>query len=129
LYDKYHSKTHKVNSLLPEYAIDELMKETALEYRINIQASSLHEFKKLVRGNPRFAICAITQGRSKLMAEIEKSTPELDITPLIIINGIILFLVRFVFAGKDDPKSYIFVSICSVLIISACYLMQMWPQE
>jgi hypothetical protein len=114
---------------LPESAIYELMKQTALEYKIKLQTSDLAEFQKLVCGNPLLAICAVTQGRLGVEAEIENNQRYLDITPILIVAGIMFLLVRLMMVGKGNPEAYIFAGCFGTLLFSVSYVMQAVPHE
>lgn len=85
--------------------------------------------QKLVAGNPGLVICAVTQGRSGVEAEIENNQRYVDITPILIVAGIMFLLVRLMMVGKGNPEAYIFAGCFGTLLFSVSYVMQAVPHE
>ncbi len=108
---------------LSESAIYELMKQTALEYGIKLQTSELAKFQKLACGNPLWATCVVTQGRLGLEAEIEKHQRYIDITPLIILAGIMFAVIRFTTIQNSNQLFYLFIGCCSALFLAILRVM------
>ncbi len=106
---------------LPEYAIREIMEQSALERGINLKNSDLAKLQERAGGNPALAQRAIEEEYLGLEVEGADHRRYADATPLILLAGVGFVVTRFFARGTNNQALYIFSGIAAVnhLLISA----------
>lgn len=114
---------------LPEYAIREIMEQAAYERSINLSNAELSKLQGRASGNPALAQRAINE--EYLGIEVEEGDHDryFDITPLILLVGIVFVVMRFIGLGTNNQALYIFSGICAALFIGVSRLLYSLPPE
>jgi hypothetical protein len=116
-------------SPLPEYAIRELMEQTALEQGLNLKASELSKLQERAGGNPMLAKRAIEEEYLGLEVEGADHRRYFDITPLILLAGIGFVIIRFIGLGTSNQALYIFGGIAAAIFLGLSRLLYNLPRE
>lgn len=114
---------------LPEKAVREIMKAAALERMIDLSAADLSKLQSRAGGNPMLAIRAIEEEYLGLDIEGADHRRYFDITPLILVVGVIFVIMRFIGLGTGDQALYIFGGIAAAIFIGLSRLLYSLPQE
>ena len=99
---------------LPEKAIRQIMKAAAQERAIALTSADLSKLQERAGGNPMLAIRAIEEEYLGLDIEGADHRRYFDITPLILVVGVIFVIMRFIGLGTNDQALYIFGGIAAV---------------
>jgi ABC-type dipeptide/oligopeptide/nickel transport system ATPase subunit len=116
-------------SPLPEYAIRELMEQTAREQGLNLKASELSKLQERAGGNPMLAKRAIEEEYLGLEVEGADHRRYFDITPFILLAGIGFVIVRFIGLGTSNQALYIFGGIAAAIFLGLSRLLYNLPRE
>ena len=114
---------------LPEKAIRQIMINAAVERKIALRPTDLSRLQERAGGNPMFAIRAIEEEYLGLDVEGSDHRRYFDITPLILIVGVIFVVIRFVGLGTGDQTLYIFGGIAAAIFLGLSRLLSTLPQE
>ncbi|PAX51450.1 9-O-acetyl-N-acetylneuraminate esterase [Brunnivagina elsteri CCALA 953] len=114
---------------LPEYAIRELMEQAALERGISLKPSDLSKLQERAGGNPMLAIRAIDEEYLGLEVEGADHDRYFDITPLILLMGIVFVVMRFIGLGTNNQALYIFGGIAAAVFLGVGRLLYTLPRE
>ncbi|WP_414623807.1 ATP-binding protein [Calothrix sp. CCY 0018] len=114
---------------LPEYAIRELMEQAALERGINLKPSELSKLQERAGGNPMLAQRAIEEEYLGLEVEGADHDRYFDITPLIMLVGIVFVVMRFIGLGTNNQAMYIFGGIAAAIFLGLARLLYALPNE
>jgi hypothetical protein len=114
---------------LPEYAIRELMEQAALERGISLKPSDLSKLQERAGGNPMLAIRAIDEEYLGLEVEGADHDRYFDITPLILLVGIVFVVMRFIGLGTNNQALYIFGGIAAAVFLGIGRLLYTLPRE
>ena len=114
---------------LPEKAIRQIMINAAVERKIALRPTDLSRLQERAGGNPMFAIRAIEEEYLGLDVEGSDHRRYFDITPLILIVGVIFVIIRFVGLGTGDQTLYIFGGIAAAIFLGLSRLLSTLPQE
>lgn len=114
---------------LPDYAIREIMEQAALERGISLKNSDLARLQERAGGNPMLATRAIDEEYLGLEVEVADHGRYVDITPFILIAGIIFMVLRFIGRGTDDRTLYLISGIGGVVFMGFSRLLYNLPQE
>ncbi|NJL81471.1 MAG: ATP-binding protein [Richelia sp. SM2_1_7] len=114
---------------LPEYAIRELMEQAALERGINLKPSELSKLQERAGGNPMLAIRAVEEEYLGLEVEGADHDRYFDITPLILLVGIVFVVMRFIGLGTNNQAMYIFGGIAAAVFLGLARLLYALPRE
>jgi hypothetical protein len=114
---------------LPEKAIRQIMKAAAQERMIDLSAADLSKLQERAGGNPMLAIRAIEEEYLGLDIEGADHRRYFDITPLILIVGVIFVIMRFIGLGTNDQALYIFGGIAAAIFLGLSRLLYSLPQE
>jgi hypothetical protein len=114
---------------LPEKAIREIMRSAAAERMIDLSSADLAKLQERAGGNPMLAIRAIEEEYLGLDIEGADHRRYFDITPLILVVGIIFVVMRFIGLGTGDQALYIFGGIAAAIFIGLSRLLYSLPQE
>jgi hypothetical protein len=114
---------------LPEYAIRELMEQAALERGISLKRSELAKLQERAGGNPMLAQRAIDEEYLGLEVEGADHRRYFDITPLILLAGIVFVIMRFIGLGTNDQALYIFGGIAAAVFLGISRLLYNLPRE
>ena len=114
---------------LPEYAIREIMEQAALERGISLKNSDLARLQERTGGNPMLAQRAINEEYLGLEIEVADHGRYVDITPFILIAGIVFMVLRFIGRGTDDRTLYLISGIGGVVFMGFSRLLYNLPQE
>lgn len=102
---------------LPDYAIRELMEQSALERGINLTNSTLARLQERAGGNPMLAVRAIEEEYLGLDVEEGDHRRYFDITPIILLAGVGFMIMRFIGLGTGDRNLYIFSGIAAAVFL------------
>jgi hypothetical protein len=114
---------------LPEYAIREVMEQAALERGISLKPSDLSKLQERAGGNPMLAIRAIDEEYLGLEVEGADHDRYFDITPLILLMGIVFVVMRFIGLGTNNQALYIFGGIAAAVFLGVGRLLYTLPRE
>ncbi len=114
---------------LPEKAIRQIMKSAAQERAIALTSADLSKLQERAGGNPMLAIRAIEEEYLGLDIEGADHRRYFDITPLILVVGVIFVIMRFIGLGTNDQALYIFVGIAAAVFLGLSRLLYSLPQE
>jgi hypothetical protein len=114
---------------LPEKAIRQIMKSAAVERMIDLSAADLSKLQERAGGNPMLAIRAIEEEYLGLDIEGADHRRYFDITPLILVVGVIFVIMRFIGLGTNDQALYIFGGIAAAIFLGLSRLLYSLPQE
>lgn len=114
---------------LPEKAIREIMKQAARDRGIELKPSELAKLQERAGGNPTLAIRAIEEEYLGLELEGGDHRRYFDITPLILILGIVFMVMRFIGLGTSDQALYIFGGIAAAIFLGISRLLYNLPKE
>jgi AAA domain len=114
---------------LPDYAIRELMEQAALDCGINLKTSDLAKLQERVGGNPLFATRAIAEEHLGLEVEAGDHQRYFDMTPIIMLVGIVFVVMRFMALGTGNPALYVFTGSVGALFMGLSYVMRALPKE
>ena len=114
---------------LPEYAIREVMEVAALERGINLKNSDLARLQERAGGNPMLAQRAIDEEYLGLEVETADHGRYIDITPFILVVGVIFMVFKFIGRGTDDRTLYLFSGIGGAIFMGLSRLLYNLPPE
>ena len=114
---------------LPEKAIRQIMKSAAQERMIDLSPADLSKLQERAGGNPMLAIRAIEEEYLGLDIEGADHRRYFDITPLILVVGVIFVIMRFIGLGTNDQALYIFGGIAAAIFLGLSRLLYSLPQE
>jgi energy-coupling factor transporter ATP-binding protein EcfA2 len=114
---------------LPEYAIREIMVAAALSQQISLTNAELSKLQERAGGNPALAQRAINEEYLGLEVEGADHDRYFDITPLILLVGIVFVMMRFIGLGTSNQALYIFSGIIAALFIGVSRLLYSLPSE
>jgi energy-coupling factor transporter ATP-binding protein EcfA2 len=114
---------------LPEYAIREIMEQEALDRGINLTNAELSQLQGRASGNPALAQRAINEEYLGLEGEEGDHERYYDITPLILLVGIVFVVMRFIGLGTNNQALYIFSGISAAVFIGVSRLLYSLPPE
>ncbi|WP_236630488.1 ATP-binding protein [Aphanizomenon flos-aquae] len=114
---------------LPEKAIRQIMKSAAQERAIALTSADLSKLQERAGGNPMLAIRAIEEEYLGLDIEGADHRRYFDITPLILVVGVIFVIMRFIGLGTNDQALYIFGGIAAAVFLGLSRLLYSLPQE
>lgn len=114
---------------LPEYAIREIMVQAAAERQINLKPSELAKLQERAGGNPMLAMRAVDEEYLGLEMEGADHRRYFDITPLILLVGVIFVVMRFIGLGTSDQALYIFGGIAAAIFLGLSRLLYNLPRE
>ncbi|MDB9377977.1 ATP-binding protein [Nodularia sphaerocarpa] len=114
---------------LPEKAIREIMKAAAHERAIALTPADLSKLQERAGGNPMLASRAIEEEYLGLDIEGADHKRYFDITPLILVIGVIFIIMRFIGLGTNDQALYIFGGIAAAIFLGLSRLLYSLPKE
>ncbi len=114
---------------LPESAIREIMEQEALDRGINLTNAELSQLQGRASGNPALAQRAINEEYLGLEGEEGDHDRYYDITPLILLVGIVFVVIRFIGLGTNNQALYIFSGISAAVFIGVSRLLYSLPPE
>jgi hypothetical protein len=114
---------------LPEYAIREIMVQAAQEREIELKPAELAKLQERAGGNPMLAIRAVDEEYLGLEIEGADHRRYFDITPLILLVGIVFVIMRFIGLGTSDQALYIFGGIAAAVFLGLSRLLYNLPRE
>ncbi len=114
---------------LPEYAIREIMIQAVAEREIQLKPSELSKLQERAGGNPMLAIRAVDEEYLGLEIEGADHRRYFDITPLILLVGIVFVIMRFIGLGTSDQALYIFGGIAAAVFLGLSRLLYNLPRE
>ncbi|MHC5917060.1 MAG: AAA family ATPase [Nostoc sp.] len=114
---------------LPEYAIREIMIQAAAERAIALKPSELSKLQERAGGNPMLASRAVDEEYLGLELEGADHRRYFDITPLILLVGVVFVVMRFIGLGTNDQALYIFGGIAAAVFLGLSRLLYNLPPE
>jgi len=114
---------------LPEQAIREIMIQAAIERGIELKPSELSKLQERASGNPMLAIRAVDEEYLGLEIEGADHRRYFDITPIILIVGVIFVIMRFIGRGTNDQALYIFGGIAAAIFMGLSRILYNLPRE
>lgn len=114
---------------LPEHAIREIMVQAAIERGIELKPSELSKLQERAGGNPMLAARAIDEEYLGLELEGADHRRYFDITPLILLVGVVFVVMRFIGLGTSDQALYIFGGIAAAIFLGLSRLLYNLPRE
>ena len=114
---------------LPERTIREIMKCAARERSIDLSSADLSKLQERAGGNPMLAIRSIEEEYLGLDIEGADHRRYFDITPLILVVGVIFIIMRFIGLGTNNQSLYIFGGISAAVFLGLFRLFYILPNE
>ncbi|WP_138504467.1 AAA family ATPase [Nostoc sp. PA-18-2419] len=114
---------------LPEQAIREIMIQAAIERGIELKPSELAKLQERAGGNPMLAARAVDEEYLGLELEGADHRRYFDITPLILLVGVVFVIMRFIGLGTSDQALYIFGGIAAAIFLGLSRLLYNLPRE
>jgi hypothetical protein len=114
---------------LPERTIREIMKGAAQERSIDLSSADLSKLQERAGGNPMLAIRSIEEEYLGLDIEGADHRRYFDITPLILVVGVIFIIMRFIGLGTNNQSLYIFGGISAAVFLGLFRLFYILPNE
>jgi len=114
---------------LPEYAIREIMVQAAGERAIALKPSELSKLQERAGGNPMLAARAVDEEYLGIEMEGADHRRYFDITPLILLVGVIFVIMRFIGLGTNDQALYIFGGIAAAIFLGISRVLYQLPPE
>ena len=114
---------------LPESAIREIMEEAAHWRGINLTNAELSQLQGRASGNPALAQRAVNEEYLGLEGEEGDHDRYFDITPLILLVGIVFVVMRFIGLGTNNQALYIFSGISAAVFIGVSRLLYSLPPD
>lgn len=114
---------------LPEQAIREIMIQAAADREIQLKPSELSKLQERAGGNPMLAARAVDEEYLGLEIEGADHRRYFDITPLILLVGIVFVIMRFIGLGTSDQALYIFGGIAAAIFLGLSRLLYNLPRE
>ena len=114
---------------LPERTIREIMKGAARERSIDLSSADLSKLQERAGGNPMLAIRSIEEEYLGLDIEGADHRRYFDITPLILVVGVIFIIMRFIGLGTNNQSLYIFGGISAAVFLGLFRLFYILPNE
>lgn len=114
---------------LPDYAIREIMEVTALDRGINLKPREFARLLERTGGNPLLAQRAIEEELLGIDLEAGDHNEYLDITPIILLIGVIFIAYRFIGLGTGNQSLYILAGIGAALFMGVKQVIMMLPRE
>jgi hypothetical protein len=114
---------------LPERTIREIMKGAARERSIDLSSADLSKLQERAGGNPMLAIRSIEEEYLGLDIEGADHRRYFDITPLILVVGVIFVIMRFIGLGTNNQSLYIFGGISAAVFLGLFRLFYILPNE
>jgi hypothetical protein len=114
---------------LPERTIREIMKGAAQERSIDLSSADLSKLQERAGGNPMLAIRSIEEEYLGLDIEGADHRRYFDITPLILVVGVIFIIMRFIGLGTNNQSLYIFGGISAAFFLGLFRLFYILPNE
>ncbi|WP_373527384.1 AAA family ATPase [Nostoc sp.] len=114
---------------LPEYAIREIMVQAAAERAIALKPSELSKLQERAGGNPMLAARAVDEEYLGIEMEGADHRRYFDITPLILLVGVIFVIMRFIGLGTNDQALYIFGGIAAAIFLGISRVLYQLPPE
>lgn len=114
---------------LPERTIREIMKCAAQERSIDLSSADLSKLQERAGGNPMLAIRSIEEEYLGLDIEGADHRRYFDITPLILVVGVIFIIMRFIGLGTNNQSLYIFGGISAAVFLGLFRLFYILPNE
>lgn len=114
---------------LPERAIREIMKGAAQDRSIPLTDADLSKLQERAGGNPMLATRAIEEEYLGLDVEGADHKRYFDITPLILVVGVVFVVMRFIGLGTNDQALYIFSGIAAAIFLGISRLLYNLPRE
>jgi hypothetical protein len=114
---------------LPERTIREIMKGAARERSIDLSSADLSKLQERAGGNPMLAIRSIEEEYLGLDIEGADHRRYFDITPLILVVGVIFIIMRFIGLGTNNQSLYIFGGISAAFFLGLFRLFYILPNE
>ncbi len=116
---------------LPDYAIREIMEQMALDISFNLKNSDLARLQQYAGGNPMLCQRAIEQEYlgNETDADAGDHNRYVDITPVILIAGLIFMVFRFIGLGTNNRTLYLVSGIGAVIFMGFSRLLYSLPKE
>jgi energy-coupling factor transporter ATP-binding protein EcfA2 len=114
---------------LPESAIREIMEEAAHWRGINLTNAELSQLQGRASGNPALAQRAVNEEYLGLEGEEGDHDRYFDITPLILLVGIMFVVMRFIGLGTNNQALYIFSGISAAVFMGVSRLLYSLPPD
>jgi len=115
---------------LPDYAIRDLMESTALNRGISLRPGEFSRLLERTGGNPLLAVRAIEE--ELLGIDLETSDERslyFDITPVLMLVGVIFVCFRFIGLGTNNQSLYILAGIGAAVFIGLFRILTSLPKE
>lgn len=114
---------------LPEYAVREIMEQTALERGINLQPNELAKLQSRAGGNPMLAQRSIDEEYLGLENETGDHRRYYDATPLLLLVGILFVATRFIAMGTSNQSLYVMTGIGGAVFMGLSRVIYRLPKE
>jgi len=116
-------------SPLSEFAIRSIMEQEVMERGFNFTSHDLARLQERVGGNPMLAKKVVEEENSGVDAEAGDHARYLDMTPVIMLVGIVFVIMRTIALGTNDPVFYILAGSGGALFMGASYAMRAIPKD
>lgn len=114
---------------LPDYAIREIMESTAIDRGIDLRPREFARLLERTGGNPLLAQRAVEEEMLGIDQETSDSDIYRDITPLIMLVGVIFVCYRFIGLGTNNQSLYIMAGIGAAVFIGLFRILSSLPKE
>ena len=114
---------------LAEYQIRDLMEKEAIAIGSDLKAYQIAQLQSRAGGNPMLAKRAIEEGFLGIQNEAGDHGRYFDITPLLLLVGIVFVCYRFIGLGTGNQSLYILAGIGGAVFIGIARLSYYLPKE
>jgi len=114
---------------LPDYQIRDLMEKEAIFLGTNLKPYQIARLQSQTGGNPMLAKRAIEEGFLGIQNEAGDHGRYFDITPLILLVGIIFIAYRFIGLGTGNQSLYIISGILGAVFLGFSRILYGLPKE
>jgi hypothetical protein len=114
---------------LADYQIRDLMERTAITLGADLRPYQFAQLQASTGGNPLLAKRAIEEGFLGIQNEAGDHSRYFDITPLILLVGIVFVAYRFIGLGTNNQSLYILAGIGGAVFLGLARLSYYLPRE
>lgn len=114
---------------LAEYQIRDLMEKEAIAIGSDLRAYQIAQLQSRAGGNPMLAKRAIEEGFLGIQNEAGDHGRYFDITPLLLLVGIVFVCYRFIGLGTGNQSLYILAGIGGAIFLGIARLSYYLPKE
>ena len=114
---------------LPDHCIREIMEQAAMKIGLSLQPNVLANLQQRAGGNPMLAQKAVSEEHLGIDNEAGDHTNYCDISPLLVLVGVVFMASKFLARGFNDPTLYVLSSMAGTVVIGLSKVFYGLPKE